>query len=117
MGLVTANGGVIGKHAFGVYSTQPPPAGFSYDQPQDEIDTHPTREVTDEHVGAVSIETYTVMYERDGSRARAHAACLTPEGVRAWAVSEDDDLMRALEADDMCGRPARIGPDRSLLLD
>lgn len=117
MGLVTANGGVIGKHSFGVYSTRPPASGFAYDRPQDEIDTHPTREVTDEHVGAVTIETYTITYERDGSRSRAHAACLTPAGVRAWAVSEDDDVMHALEAEDLCGRPARISPDQSLLID
>ena len=40
-GLVWANGGYVTKHAFGVYGTEPPAAGFRYDDPQDEIDALP----------------------------------------------------------------------------
>ena len=38
LGLVTANGGIVDKHAFGVFSTEPPAGGFRYERPQDEID-------------------------------------------------------------------------------
>ena len=40
-GLVWANGGYATKHAFGVYSTEPPADGFRHADPQDEIDRAP----------------------------------------------------------------------------
>ena len=66
-GLVTANGGNIQKHSFGVYSTEPPADGFRTAHPQFAIDTDvgPTVAAED-HVGPVTIETWTVMHERDG---------------------------------------------------
>ena len=41
--LVWANGGYATKHAFGVYATAPPAAGFRHDRPQAEIDALPPR--------------------------------------------------------------------------
>ncbi|HRE02552.1 MAG TPA: acetyl-CoA acetyltransferase, partial [Ilumatobacteraceae bacterium] len=46
-GLVWANGGFATKHAFGVYSTEPPAHGFRHAYPQDEIDAMPRREVAE----------------------------------------------------------------------
>ena len=46
IGLVTANGGFITKHAFGVYSTEPPADGRSATrEPQAEVDALPRREL------------------------------------------------------------------------
>jgi acetyl-CoA C-acetyltransferase len=42
LGLVTANGGFITKHAFGVYGTEPPVEGFRHAEPQAEVDALPT---------------------------------------------------------------------------
>ena len=44
-GLVWGNGGYLTKHAFGLYSTEPPADGFRHVHPQDEIDALPSREV------------------------------------------------------------------------
>ena len=41
-GLVWANGGYLTKHAFGLYSTEPPADGFRHVHPQDEIDALPS---------------------------------------------------------------------------
>ena len=38
MGLITANGGFLTKHAMGVYSTEPPPQPFGWASTQDEVD-------------------------------------------------------------------------------
>ena len=107
-GLVTANGGNVDKHAFGVYSTTPPASGFRHARPQAEIDAVPGRTVLDEHRGTAVIEGWTVMHERDGSPHRAHATCTTAEGQRTWAVSHDPDVMALLETTDVGGRTVRV---------
>lgn len=115
-GLVTANGGNVDKHAFGVYSTEPPAAGFRHERPQHRIDARGGREVDAEHRGAATIETWTVMHERDGNPARAHAACLTATGARTWAVSSDPDVMKLFTSEDVVGRPVEIGEGSELRL-
>jgi acetyl-CoA C-acetyltransferase len=116
-GLVTANGGHVDKHAFGIYSTEPPAAGFRSERPQERIDAVAGRAAQVDHLGEVTIETWTVMHARDTSRERAHAACLTPDGTRTWAVTTDPDTMERMEQQDLVGTAARIGPDGQLLLE
>lgn len=115
LGLCTANGGYVTKHAFGVYSTRPPNAGtFRHAGPQDEVDALPRRELVEEHDGPVEIETYTVMHGRDGEPERALAACLTPDGRRVWAGSSDEALMRSMVKEEHVGRAARVTPGGEL---
>lgn len=116
LGLVTANGGNIQKHAFGVYSTEPPTAGFRTACPQFAIDTEGTVEVVEDHRGGATVEAWTVMHDRDGSAVRGHAAVRTPEARRAWAVTADPDLMALMEHDDLVGAPVTVGPDAELRL-
>jgi len=115
-GLVTANGGHVDKHAFGIYSTTPPAGGFRSERPQDAIDAVAGREAQVDHLGDVTVETWTVMHGRDSSRERAHAACLTPAGTRTWAVTSDAATMERMEQEDLVGAPATIGPEGELRL-
>jgi len=117
VGLVTANGGHIEKHSFGLYSTEPPTGGFRTERPQAEIDARGSRTVSEDFQGPVAIESWTVMHERDGSMARALATTLTADGVRVWGTTEDADTMKRFESDDVAGLPATIGPDGRLDLD
>ena len=117
VGLVTANGGNVEKHAFGVYSTDPPAEGFRWECPQDEVDARGHREVDGDWAGPVRVEAWTVMHERDGSPARAHAACLTPAGIRVWGVSDDADLMARAGAEDLAGLAGSVDGDGTLTLD
>ena len=109
-GLVWANGGYATKHAFGVYSTEPPAAGFHYAYPQDEIDAMPSRELADgaDAAGDVTIEAYTVMHDRDGRPETALAACLLADGRRAWGMSSDVALATAMCSGEWVGRAARL---------
>lgn len=117
VGLVTANGGIIQKHAFGVYSTTPPAEGFRYARPQDEIDAATElRTLVDPYEGPAEVETWTVMYERDGSFAGAHAALLTPDGDRCWGLSKDADLMARMVVEDLVGAPATVAADGTMSL-
>ena len=117
--LVWANGGYVTKHAFGVYATTPPEAGFRHDEPQAEIDALPSRELAaaDEAAGPATIEAYTVMHGRDGAPEQAIATCLLADGRRAWGLSSDAGVMAALTEGEWVGRPARLDADGGLLLD
>ncbi len=114
LGLVTANGGILDKHAFGVLSTEPPRAGFRYECPQDEIDARGSRVVDGDHVGPATLETWTVVHGRDGAAARAICACLTPSGSRTWGSSEDQDLMARFEIEDVVGLPVTLNAEHDV---
>jgi acetyl-CoA C-acetyltransferase len=106
-GLVTANGGFLTKHAFGVYSTAPPAQAFRHQDVQDEVDALPSRDVVVDFNGAVTLESYTVMYGNDGPQV-AHCAALLPDGRRTWANTADPAVMNAMTKEEFCGRAARI---------
>jgi len=111
VGLVSANGGFITKHAFGVYSTEPPADGFRHADVQDEVDALPARALCEEPDGDGTVEAWTVMHDRDGAPERAILTALLPDGRRAWGVSEEADLAKALVAEDVAGRTVRLRPD------
>jgi acetyl-CoA C-acetyltransferase len=115
-GLVWANGGYTTKHAFGVYSTEPPASGFQYAYPQDEIDAMPSRQLAEpaEAAGPATIEAYTVMHSREGEPELAIAACLLADGRRAWGTSRDAALAAAMCAGEWVGREATLTPDGTL---
>jgi acetyl-CoA C-acetyltransferase len=106
-GLITANGGYLSKHAFGVYSSEAPEADFQHANLQAEVDATPSREWLVDHDGEVMIESYTVMYDKSGP-AVGHAACLTADGKRTWANTEDKQLADEMTRTEFCGRRASI---------
>lgn len=108
LGLVTALGWYITKHAVGVYSTRPPEAGFRWGSVQDAVDSLPAREAVADAEGRAEIETYTVMHERDGEPSWAVVATLLADGRRALANLADPAQMRELTAAEGCGRPVRL---------
>ena len=115
-GLVWANGGYTTKHAFGVYSTEPPAAGFRYAYPQDQIDAMPRREVATlgEAAGPATVEAYSVTHDRDGNPEIANAACLLADGRRAWGRSTDHTLAASMCVGEWVGRPVTLSPDGTL---
>lgn len=115
LGLVTANGGNIQKHSFGVYSSNPPHGVFRTANPQLAIDAEAGPETAEaDYEGAVRVETWTVMHGRDGAAARAHAAVRTADDRRGWAVTDDPDVMATMETDDMVDRSATMLADGTL---
>jgi acetyl-CoA C-acetyltransferase len=118
LGLVWANGGYATKHAFGVYSSSPPAAGFRHASPQDEIDALPRRELAtaDEATGAAEIEAYSVMFSRDGEPETALAACRIPDGRRAWGTSQDPAITSAMCDGEWVGTTVALDAEGSLRL-
>ncbi len=117
-GLVWANGGYVTKHAFGVYSTAPPSDGLKLDggAVQDDIDALPTIELAEETeaAGSATVEAYTVMHGRDGEPEQGIAACLVPDGRRAWGTTTEPDLLAALTEGEWVGRAVSLD-DQGLL--
>ncbi len=125
--LVTANGGMLTKHSFGVYGSDVPTDGFRHQCLQDEVDREPRREVVLEHDGEAAIESYTVafgagtgrpsksytsIYGRASSTGTepsvGHLACRLDDGRRTWANVETPEVLDEMCREEFCGRRVRI---------
>ncbi|MET8430442.1 acetyl-CoA acetyltransferase [Nocardia sp. NPDC004860] len=110
-GLVTANGGYLTKHSFGVYSTEPPLQGFRCEDVQSEVDREPTTSGLTAYEGTATIESWTVVHGRDGAPERAFFAARTPDGARTLASSGETDWLADLESEDVAGSRIEIRAD------
>jgi acetyl-CoA C-acetyltransferase len=114
-GLITGNGGLIQKHSFGVYAAEPPAGGFRWDCPQEAIDAaEARREVVADLTGAVEVEAYTVMHDRDGSPELGICAVLDAAGRRAWGTTRDTATLADMETVEYVGKAAELDPDGNL---
>lgn len=105
--LVTANGGYLTKHAFGIYSAEPPAQPFQHQDVQAEVDALPQRRVLKEVSATATVEGYAVMYSAQGPEV-AHLACRLPDGERTWANCRDADTLTAMVAEEFCGRTVAV---------
>ena len=94
--LVTANGGYLTKHAFAVYSGEPPAQAFCHEDLQEKVDGEPTRALIEGFKGSATTESYTVMYGAQGPQS-GHVAALTSDGSRVWGSVHDLDQVTAME--------------------
>jgi acetyl-CoA C-acetyltransferase len=68
----------------------------------------------EEHEGPVTIESFTVMHDRDGAATLGIVACLTPDGRRAWGNVRAPAEAAAMTDDDPVGRKATLRADGTL---
>ena len=98
-----------------MYGTEPPSAGFRRGSPQDAVDALPRRTMADPAeavtAGTGTIESYTVMHDRDGRPETAWASILLPDGRRAWGRSTRADLVAHLLDGEHVGESVRPLPD------
>jgi len=105
--LVTANGGYLTKHAFGVYSAPPPDQPFRHEDLQAQVDAEPTRELAENFSGTATTESFVVMYDAKGP-ASGHVAALTEDGKRVWASVFDSDTAANMTRHDYIDSPVHI---------
>src|SRR5262249_7599984 len=112
VGLVTALGWFITKHAVGVYSTTPPPGRWTVPDPagpQPAVDAEPGPPLATDPSGPGTIETYTVLYFRDGTPIQALVVGRLDDGRRFLAQTPDDRaLFEAMTAREAIGWPGRV---------
>jgi acetyl-CoA C-acetyltransferase len=117
VGLITANGGYLTKHSFGIYGTQPPAGDFRWEDVQPIVDAEPTRVAEEEWAGVGTVETWTTPFTRDGAPEKTFLAVRTPENTRALAVITDADEAATSTRDDIAGVKVRVHPDGTARLD
>ncbi len=108
VGLVTSNGMFLTKHAVALYSTTPPRTEFRVTSPQPGIDAGPRRVPAEYYSGTAQLETFTVRHDKRGAAERAIIVGRTADGARTWSRSTDQDLMAALETEDLLGHSIRV---------
>jgi acetyl-CoA C-acetyltransferase len=115
LGLVTANGGLLTKHALCLYSTTPPEHPFAWSDLQPQVDATYRRPIVIDHRGEADIESYVVMY--DGSEPSvAHCACRLSGGERTWGNVTDQDTLASMLTEEFCGRTGALDGNGGLTL-
>ena len=115
LGLVTANGGFITKHAFGVYGTEPPATPFRHAEPQAEVDALPRRVLCEDPDGAVEVEAWTVLHGRGGPETGLVVGLLA-DGQRAWGTTSDADQLQTMLTEELGGQKVDVRPDGAFSL-
>ncbi|MGH3530931.1 MAG: thiolase C-terminal domain-containing protein, partial [Mycobacterium sp.] len=115
-GLITANGGYLTKHSFGVYGTEPPPSEFRWEDVQSLVDREPTRSAVVEWEGVGTIESWTTPFNRDGRPEKAFLAVRTPDESRTLALIPDPEVAEATVRDDIAGAKVAIRADGTATL-
>lgn len=115
IGLVSANGGFLTKHAIGLYSTEPPPKGHEAADVQDKVDQVPVTPVAEDHTGAVTIEAYTVMHNVDGPELGL-CALRTAQGARTWGRVTDVAAATAMTTEEAIGQSGDLDGEGTVTL-
>jgi acetyl-CoA C-acetyltransferase len=114
-GVVTAIGWYITKHAAGVYGAGPPDREFrrpDMSADQREIDAMPHPEVVPEPSGAATIETYTVMHNREGAPDYGIVIGRLEDERRFIAnVAGDPSVLEGMTRREMVGSRGRVRHD------
>ncbi|AHH19862.1 putative acetyl-CoA acetyltransferase [Nocardia nova SH22a] len=107
-GLLTANGGYLTKHAFGVYRTEPPSAGFRREDVQERVDREPTVRAHPAYAGRAAVEAWTVLHDRSGNPERGFLAARTPDGGRTLASTFEPATVERLLGENVADEPVDI---------
>lgn len=131
LGYVSGVGWYMTEHSIGIYGTRPGPlsgrrrehmdlpdgthreqaGGFRWANPTPAVGVLPQASTDAGATGEVTVETYSVAYDRQGLPSRAVVACRTLGGRRAWATLTDADQLAMLVTDEGCGRLGTLRAD------
>lgn len=106
LGLVSGVGMHMTKHAFDVYSTDPPPSALPVPDEagiQARLDAATRPAIREVVTGTATVATYTVVHDRAGEREWGVAVCDLAGGDRAYARVEDPALLDAAETTEWVG--------------
>jgi len=115
--LVTGLGWFATKHSAGVYSSRPPTSDWRRTDPtvdQRELDEMESPPFVDEAEGDATIETYTVIFNREGEPEQGIVIgrLKGDSGARFFANTPPDrELMLAMTREEFAGRAGRVTAD------
>ncbi len=117
LGMVNAVSGQLTKQGVGLWSTEPPPRPFAYDDVSDAVEREFERiELADPVDAAGQVASYTVHYEGEAP-ARAVLLCDLETGKRTIATCSDPEVAALGTREELCGRPIRLSASGAVALD
>jgi acetyl-CoA C-acetyltransferase len=110
--MVVANGGYNTKQSFGIYGNKPPVISWEDrddKETQEEILMKSLPDPVIEANGQITIEAYTIYYERDGSPKRGIVLGYLSDGIRTFARIEDEpQRLEELEKQELIGKTFKV---------
>jgi len=117
-GLVSGLGWYMTKHSIGIYSTEPNPGTWTrpdLEIYQAEIDRAPHPELATEPSGSATVETYTVLHDRDGQPTKGIVIGRLQDGRRFVAnTPEDRSVLEALMVREGIGTAGIVSSSKGL---
>ena len=108
IGLVCNLSGIFGKQACALFSDQPNPDGYRYEDVTAAVAERDAPLPLDgDYAGPATVVGYTVVFA-GGVPSHAVAICDTPGGRRTVVRSEDPVLLDAMMREEFCGRVVRV---------
>lgn len=108
LGLTTAVGWYLTKHAVGVYGAREPRGPFVAAHVQDEVDATPRRESGAGVAGTAEAESVSLVYSRDGEPTVGALTALLPDGRRAVAKTTDAEDLAVMGSIPITGRDVHL---------
>ena len=113
IGVVTGNGWYVTKHSVAVYSAQPPRNEWRRTDPKTDqaaVDAEPQPQLVAQPSGAATVETYTVIFDRDGAPEVGIVIGRDAEDRRFIANTPPDRaLMESMTQREFIGTKGRAG--------
>jgi acetyl-CoA C-acetyltransferase len=111
IGLVANLSAIFGKQACALFSNQPNPRGYAYEDVTAAVAARDVPVPLDaDYAGSATIVGYTVVFEQ-GEASHAVAICDTPAGTRTVARSDAPALVAAMMQREFCGRRVAVASD------
>ena len=109
VGLVTTVSGMLTKQGVALWSGQPNPDGWVFDDVTEQVrEASDVRELVADYSGLATVAGYTVLYNPGPGPWRAIAVFDLPDGRRTTAYSEDPAVMAAMEERECCGESYQL---------
>jgi acetyl-CoA C-acetyltransferase len=124
-GLVSGVGMHMAKHAYGIWSTNPPDVSLlrealdassqhaSSQPPQSQLPQASPLPITSTYKGDATVAAYSVLHGRDGSAQWGAVVCDLPDGSRCYSRLEHPDDLERAEREEIVGSAARLTPDEN----
>jgi len=119
-GLVTGLGWHITKHSVGIYSTEPMEKPWQREDPkeyQSIIDNSPKPEIEESPDGKATVETYTVLYDREGKPEKGIIVGRLNNNKRFIAnTAADQSLLTNMTEEEPIGKTGKVKSGSSINL-
>lgn len=113
LGLTTALGWYVTKHAAAIWSTRPPAEPFRRINVQPEVDAKPRRRPAGLVDTEATIEATSVAFERDGNPSVGIVTALVADGCRVMANVRDIDVLVDMTTSPWEGQRVKVTNDGS----